>query len=90
MNSPRTRSQPYQSATAECPQCRSLFAPKRPTQTFCCNKCRSAYHRDHGIEGQIVSVRRISRGVSLVIHVTEPSAEAGLRLRLRDAVRVVP
>lgn len=86
---PRTRPQPRQQATAECPQCRSLFAPRRPTQTFCGQKCRSDYHRDRGIEGQVASVRRISRGVSLVIHVAEP-AEAALRLKLRDVVRVVP
>ena len=87
---PRTRSQPHQQATAECPQCRSLFAPRRPTQTFCCDRCRGDYHRDRGIEGRVVSVRRISRGVSLVIHIAGPSAEAALRLKLRDVVRVVP
>jgi len=46
--------------------------------------------RDRGIEGQVVSARRINRGVSLVIHVAGPSAEAALRLKLRDVVRVVP
>lgn len=73
-----------------CPQCQSLFAPKRPTQRFCGDRCRKAYHTDRGIQGPVVSVRRLRRGVSVVIHLPAAAAEAALKLELRQLVRIVP
>lgn len=72
-----------------CAQCRRLFAPKRPSQVFCCTRCRSEYHVDHGASGKVAGVRRIHRGASIVIHLTGPAAEAALQLLPGQKVRLV-
>ena len=72
-----------------CAQCRRLFAPKRPSQVFCCTKCRSEYHVDHGASGTVAGVRRIHRGASIVIHLTGPAAEAAMQLLPGQKVRLV-
>lgn len=77
-------------ATISCAQCRNDFTPRRPTQAFCCNSCRKAYHTDRGMEAAVFSSRRTKRGVSVTVHLTGPAAEAAMGLAIGRRVRLVP
>jgi hypothetical protein len=81
--------EPTQAEMHPCPYCRDLFKPERRWQEFCSTKCRNAYDVDCGCQGTVASVRKISRGASVVIHLTGPSAERALKLGLREVVRLV-
>lgn len=78
-----------QTEAIACPCCHSLFQPKRPTQVFCSARCRASYHTDVGSTGTVKSVRRITRGCSVVVHLSGPAAEAALQLHLAQVVRLV-
>jgi hypothetical protein len=43
---------------------------------------------DLGTTGRVVSVRRISKGASVVMHFTGPAAESALQLRLAAVARL--
>lgn len=73
-----------------CAQCSLLFQPVRPSQAFCCDKCRMGFHADRGIEGTVFRVQRTKQGASLVIHLKGPAAESALGLAIGELVRVVP
>lgn len=77
-------------AAISCAQCRSDFTPRRPTQAFCCDRCRKAYHTDRGIEGTIAGVRRTKSGASVTVHLSGPAAEAAMGLAIGRRVRLVP
>lgn len=81
--------EPAQTEMRPCPYCQGMFTPKRRWEAFCSSKCRTAYDVDFGAQGTVASVRKISRGASVVIHLTGPAAERALKLALRDIVRVV-
>lgn len=72
----------------ECPYCHGLFQPPRRWSAFCSPKCRNAYEADVGTVGKVVSVRRIARGASVVIHLEGPAAERALNLTIKEFVRV--
>ena len=69
-----------------CPQCQGTYQPARPSQVFCGKKCRDAWHIDHGHRGAVASVRRLKRGISIVLHTDD---EGLLNLELGQVVRVV-
>lgn len=77
-------------AAISCAQCPNVFAPRRPTQAFCCDACRKAYHTDRGIEGAVAAVGRTKSGASVTVHLVGPSAESALNLTIGQRVRVVP
>jgi hypothetical protein len=52
-----------------CPYCHATFEPKRLRQEFCGDKCRIAYHKDVGTEGEVAAITHLKRGrVSVVMH----------------------
>lgn len=69
--------------------CQVLFKPETPWQTFCCPGHRNAYDREYGALGTVASVRKLRRGVSVVIHLDGPAAERALNLNPRELVRLV-
>ena len=78
-----------QTEIRECPYCRSMFSPKRRWSAFCSAKCRDGYEADIGATGTIASVRKLQKGVSVVIHLKGPAAERALNLVPRELVRLV-
>lgn len=78
-----------QAEMKECPYCRSLFRPVRRWGTFCSDKCRNDFDADFGALGAVASIRKLRKGVSVVIHLHGPAAERALRFGLKDAVRLV-
>ena len=76
-------------AEKSCKQCQRTFLPNRPSQAFCGSACRVAFHKDHGTTGVVDKVRRIKTGVSITVHLPEACADAALKFRLRDLVRLV-
>lgn len=72
-----------------CAQCKSAFHPKRPSQDFCCDKCRMGYYIDHGMEGAVYRVQRTRAGASVVIHLSGPAAESAMGLPIGSVIRVV-
>lgn len=72
-----------------CPCCHSLFQPKRPQQAFCSARCRASFHTDVGTSGKIKSVRRLQRGVSVIVRFEGPAGESALQLHLSQIVRLV-
>lgn len=90
MNGVKTRPDRAQIEARPCAQCHGLFQPARPSQAFFTTRCRQQFHVDHGIEGTVVSVRRIHRGASIIVHLPDgPASEAAMLLKLKDKVRVV-
>lgn len=78
-----------QAEMVACAYCAALFHPKRRWEAFCKPSCRSAFNVDIGASGRVVSVRRLKRGVSLILHLDGPAGEAGLNLKVGDTVRAV-
>lgn len=78
-----------QTEMRDCPYCRSMFTPKRRWGAFCSTKCRNDFEADFGATGTVASVRKLQRGVSVVIHLRGPAAERALNLVPRETVRVV-
>jgi hypothetical protein len=74
-----------------CAYCRRTFTPKREAQAFCNTKCRSNFHEDHGAEGVIAGVTRLTRGrVSVVVHFDAgPAAEHAIAFERGEIVRTV-
>jgi len=72
-----------------CAQCATLFMPRRGSQEFCSAKCRQAYHVDRGATGKVSGVRRLVRGVSVVVRLSGPAAEHALGFKLGARVRLV-
>ena len=72
-----------------CSYCQSLFTPKRAHQQFCGDKCRTAYHIDHGTQARVVSVRKLVDGCSVILHLKGASSEAALGLDIGVSVRVI-
>jgi hypothetical protein len=73
-----------------CCQCDGVFSPSRPTQHFCGDRCRKAYHTDRGIEGKVAGARRTKTGASVTIHLSGPAADQAMGLQIGEIVRVVP
>ena len=78
-----------QTEIRECPYCHGMFTPKRRWSAFCSAKCRDGYEADIGATGTIASVRKLQKGVSVVIHLKGPAAERALNLTPRELVRLV-
>lgn len=78
-----------QTEMKECPYCRSLFRPVRRWGTFCSDKCRNDFDADFGATGAVASIRKLRKGVSVVIHLNGPAAERALNLSPRELVRLV-
>jgi hypothetical protein len=66
-----------------------MFGPKRRWEVFCSKKCRNDFQADFGATGKVASVRKLRRGVSIVIHLEGPAAERALNLEPREIVRLV-
>ena len=77
-----------QTEIRECPYCRAMFSAKRRWSAFCSAKCRDGYEADVGATGTIASIRKLRKGVSVVIHLQGPAAERALNLTPRDTVRL--
>lgn len=75
---------PIQREAKVCP-CGELFVPRRPWQRFHSSACRNAWHSEHGHTARVRSVRRLARGISIVVHSDD---EALLALVPGDVVRV--
>jgi len=72
-----------------CPYCSTLFVPRRRFEHFCRAKCRNAFHMDVGTSGTIASVRRINKGISVIMHFTGPAAMSAMALLPKEAIRLV-
>jgi endogenous inhibitor of DNA gyrase (YacG/DUF329 family) len=81
--------EPVQAAMRSCPYCETLFAPRRRWEAFCSSKCRLAFDVDRGAQGRVVSVRRLRRGVSVVVHLHGPAAERALNFTPGETVNLV-
>lgn len=82
-------SEPVRDELRTCPYYRNLFRPRTPWQAFCSSKHRTAYDVEFGAIGVVANVRKLRKGVSVVIHLDGPAAERALRFGLRDPVRLV-
>ena len=73
-----------------CPYCDVPFLPRTRWQAFCSVAHRNAYDVEIGALGRVASVRRLRRGVSVVVHLADgPAAERALNLEIGTSVRVV-
>jgi len=73
---------------ATCAYCCTLFLPVRRWGAFCSAKCRNDFEADFGATGAVASVRKLRKGVSVVIHLNGPAAERALKFGIRDPVRL--
>jgi hypothetical protein len=74
----------------ECPACPTLFTPQRESQVFCTDRCRRNFANDVGATGRIASVRRLQRGVSVVMHFADgPSADRAINFTPGQHLRIV-
>lgn len=73
---------------ATCAYCRAMFLPVRRWGAFCSGKCRNNFEADFGAMGSVASVRRLRKGVSVVIHLSGPAAERALKFGIREPVRL--
>ena len=71
-----------------CAYCRALFPPVRRWGAFCSSKCRNDFEADFGATGAVASVRKLRKGVSVVIHLNGPAAERALKFGIREPVRL--
>jgi hypothetical protein len=68
-----------------CAYCNRLYTPRNANARFCKAACRAAYSREIGLVGTAVSVRRLKRSISIVIHTADGralDAPLGARFRL--------
>ncbi|HJS88704.1 MAG TPA: hypothetical protein VJ738_01925 [Steroidobacteraceae bacterium] len=72
-----------------CQYCGGTFRPSRPWQAFCSAAHRTAFDKEFGSAGTVASVRRLRRGVSVVLHLDGPAAERALNLEIGAEVRIV-
>lgn len=77
-----------QMEAATCAYCRDFFLPARRWSAFCSARCRNAFETDFGATGVVASVRRLRKGVSVVIHLDGPAAERALKFGIREPVRL--
>lgn len=75
--------------SASCRWCGSSLEEKRAHAEFCGDRCRLDWHRNQPPEGAVRSVRKLKRGVSVVVHLEGPAAERALKLDLGELVRIV-
>lgn len=80
---------PPQTQERLCPYCGASFKPRRSWQSYCSEKCRTAYDVEHGTTAKIARVSRLKSGVSVTLHFSGPAAERALNLVLGEHVRLV-
>jgi len=50
-----------------CHHCHKPFAPSRPGHRFCSDRCRSAWHREQSLPGQVTGIRAVKHGWAVTV-----------------------
>jgi len=54
-----------------CDYCHGPFEPTRHGQRFCRGKCRSAWHRQNSLPGQVTGIRALKSGWAVTVRYPE-------------------
>lgn len=64
-----------------CAYCPKPLPPGR--KKYCCDKCKSLWHRDHNLPGQVSGIRRLKSGWSVTVRTHDVEGlQIGTRVRL--------
>lgn len=88
-HAPQCMDETAETRTRACRYCGASFEPRRSWAVYCSPRCRDAFAADIGMTGKVASVRRLRKGISIVMHFDGSAGERALKLAIGECVRVV-